>query len=102
MQFKEAPKEKERKHLRDSGEIAKKMKDWKKMVGPSEHGWKLREKLKLGVYLLIMFKTLSEFKVYEFFSLPSGQFWLYQTNETNLSQHFSSNFLIQFVYQEGF
>ena len=72
------------------------------MVGPSEDGWKLREKLKLGVYLLIIFKTLSEFKVYEFFSLPSGQFWLYQTNETNLAQHFSSNFLIQFVYQEGF
>ena len=39
---------------------------------------------------------------YEFFSLCSGQFWLYQTNQMDLAQHFSCNFLIQFVYQESF
>ena len=39
-------------------------------------------------------------KVYEFFNLCSGQLWLYQTNENNDDQHFSNNFLIQFVYQE--
>ena len=39
---------------------------------------------------------------YEFFSLCSGQFWLYQTNQINLAQHVSGNFLIQFVYQGSF
>ena len=39
LQFKEALKEnKERKHLRDSGGIAKKKKDWKKNGGQMNRG----------------------------------------------------------------
>ena len=37
-----------------------------------------------------------------FLAFALDKFWLYQINEINLAQHFSSNFLIQFVYQESF
>ena len=64
--------------------------------------WRLYEKLKMGDNLLIIFKTLSILKVYNFFSLCSGQFWLYQTNEINLAHRFSYSLLTEFVYQERF
>ena len=60
----------------------------------NEERWKLYEDLKL-----IKFEKLS-LKVYKFFSLFSGRLWLYEMNETNLVQHITSNFLIQFVYEE--
>ena len=56
--------------------------------GAKKDWWKLYQKLKLGDYLQIIFKKLSTFKLYEFFSLCPGHFWLYQTNEINLTQHY--------------
>ena len=47
LKFKKALKEKERKHLRSSGKIAKKRKTERKWR-VYEHRWKLCEKLKLG------------------------------------------------------
>ena len=47
LQFKEALREKERKRLRGSVEIAKKRKNERKWRA-NEHMWKLCEKLKLG------------------------------------------------------
>ena len=49
---------------------------------------------------MIMFKKLWV-KRYDFFSLRSGQFWLYQANQNNLAQNISGNFWIQFLYQES-
>ena len=63
----------------------------------NEERWRLYKNLKL-----IKFKKSSRFQVYKFFSLCSGQFCLYEMNETNLAQHFTSHFSIQFVYQETF
>ena len=51
---------------------------------------------------LIKFEKLFIFKVYKFFSPCSGQLWLCETDETNLAQHFTRNFLIQFVYHKFF
>ena len=62
--------------------------------------WRLYEKLKMGDNLLIIFKKLSILKVYNIFSLCSGQFWLYETNKINLAHRFSYSLLIEFVYQE--
>ena len=70
MQFKATLKEKDRKHLRGSGKKAKKKKrKTERKWWANEDRWNLREKLKLVEYLLIIFKKLSTFKVYEFFSL---------------------------------
>ena len=97
LQVKEARKEnKKRKHLRGSREIVKKKKNWKKMEGKWKDVEVIRE-LETD-----KFQKLSTFQIYEFFSLCSGQLWQYETNETNLVNHFTGHFLIQFVHQRTF
>ena len=78
---------KEKERLKENGQRA------------NEERWKLYENLKLIIHIIPQLSTL---KVYEFFSLCSGQLWLCETNATNLAQHFTSHFLIQFVCQEIF
>ena len=48
LQFQGIQNEQEGKHLRGSGEIAKKEKDWKKIESKWRDRWKLYKDLKLG------------------------------------------------------
>ena len=86
LQFKESRKKK-RKKLLGSGEIAKKKKDWKKMVSRWKDRWKLYENLKLWYYFYrsnLKVKIVQfYFKVYEkrlcslcFFLLEKHSRWL--------------------------
>ena len=70
---------------------------WYVKIGGVGVMWEVRTGRLLNDHIL---KVMS-YKVWAFYPC-SRQFWLHQTNEINLAQHFSSNFSIQFVYLESF